>query len=134
MHSHPAPPRVVKAQAACISRGLRRQRERKRSRSAVPTPGVARVPALGACTSRCSIPNSSLRRAEFANPFSRSEIGLHKSAVLANRVNLFWGLDWEGIPERLDPKRKVTGVDIVIGWSTQGRQDEQSPNASKIGV
>jgi|SRR5579872_780593 len=48
-------------------------------------------------------------------PFSRSEIGLYKSVVLANRVNLFWGLDWEGIPERLDGKRKLTGVDIVIG-------------------
>lgn len=48
-------------------------------------------------------------------PFSRSEIGLHKSVVLANRLNLFWGLDWEGIPERLEGKRKITGVDIVIG-------------------
>jgi PRTRC genetic system ThiF family protein len=48
-------------------------------------------------------------------PFSRSEIGLYKAVVLANRLNLFWGLDWEGIPERLDPKRKITGVDIVIG-------------------
>jgi PRTRC genetic system ThiF family protein len=48
-------------------------------------------------------------------PFSRSEIGLCKSVVLANRLNLFWGLDWEGIPERLDGRRKITGVDIVIG-------------------
>jgi PRTRC genetic system ThiF family protein len=35
--------------------------------------------------------------------------------VLVNRLNLFWGLDWEGIPERLDPKRRLDGVDIVIG-------------------
>ena len=35
--------------------------------------------------------------------------------VLANRLNLFWGLDWEGIPERLDPQRRLDGVDIVIG-------------------
>jgi len=48
-------------------------------------------------------------------PFSQSEIGLYKSLVLANRLNLFWGLDWEGIPERLDPKRRLDGVDIVIG-------------------
>lgn len=48
-------------------------------------------------------------------PFSQSEIGLYKSVVLANRVNLFWGLDWEGVPERLDPKRRLDGVDIVIG-------------------
>ncbi len=26
-------------------------------------------------------------------PFSQSEIGLYKSVVLANRLNLFWGLD-----------------------------------------
>lgn len=48
-------------------------------------------------------------------PFSRSEIGLYKSVVLANRLNLFWGCAWEGIPEPLDAKRKITGVDIVIG-------------------
>jgi len=48
-------------------------------------------------------------------PFSQSEIGLYKSVVLANQLNLFWGLDWEGIPERPDPKRRLDGVDIVIG-------------------
>ena len=48
-------------------------------------------------------------------PFSRSEIGLYKSIVLVNRLNLFWGLDWEGIPDRLEGKQKITGVDIVIG-------------------
>ena len=48
-------------------------------------------------------------------PFSRSEIGLYKSVVLANRLNLFWGLDWAGIPEHLDTKRRLDGVDIVIG-------------------
>ncbi|MBZ5685517.1 MAG: PRTRC system ThiF family protein [Acidobacteriia bacterium] len=48
-------------------------------------------------------------------PFSQSEIGLYKSIVLANRLNMFWGLDWKGIPERLDTKRRLDGVDIVIG-------------------
>jgi PRTRC genetic system ThiF family protein len=48
-------------------------------------------------------------------PFSRSEIGLYKSVVLANRLNLFWGLDWAGVPEHLDTKRRLDGVDIVIG-------------------
>src|SRR5207302_9888766 len=47
--------------------------------------------------------------------FSQSEVGLHKSVVFANRLNLFWGLDWKGIPERLDTKRRLDGVDIVIG-------------------
>ncbi len=48
-------------------------------------------------------------------PFSQSEIGLYKSVVLANRLNLFWGLDWQGVPERLDTNRRLDGVDIVIG-------------------
>jgi PRTRC genetic system ThiF family protein len=48
-------------------------------------------------------------------PLSQSEIGLHKSVVLANRLNLFWGLDWEGIPEPLNPKLRLDGVGIVIG-------------------
>ena len=48
-------------------------------------------------------------------PFSRSEIGLCKSGVLANRLNLFWGLDWQGIPQLLDDQRRFDGVDIVIG-------------------
>jgi len=48
-------------------------------------------------------------------PFSRSEVGLYKSVVLANRLNLFWGLDWAGIPEHLDTNSRLDGVDIVIG-------------------
>jgi PRTRC genetic system ThiF family protein len=28
-------------------------------------------------------------------PFSESEIGLHKATVLATRINLFWGLAWK---------------------------------------
>ena len=48
-------------------------------------------------------------------PFGRSEIEIYKCVVLANRLNLFWGLDWEGVPERVDPKRKLTGINIVIG-------------------
>jgi len=28
-------------------------------------------------------------------PFSESEIGLHKATVLATRINLFWGLGWK---------------------------------------
>jgi hypothetical protein len=29
-------------------------------------------------------------------PFSRSEVGLYKSVVLANRLNLFWGSELGG--------------------------------------
>ena len=28
---------------------------------------------------------------------------------------MFWGIDWEGIRESLDAKKKITGVDLVIG-------------------
>ncbi len=48
-------------------------------------------------------------------PFSRSEIGLPKSVVLANRLNLFWGLEWEGIPEYLSSKLRFDEGQIVIG-------------------
>jgi len=48
-------------------------------------------------------------------PFSRSEIGLYKSVVLVNRLNVFWELDWEAVPEHLTENRSLTHVDIVIG-------------------
>ncbi|MGI8743641.1 MAG: hypothetical protein ACR2NN_13925 [Bryobacteraceae bacterium] len=35
-------------------------------------------------------------------PFSESEIGLFKSVVLVRRLNLFWGLEWKGVPKHLD--------------------------------
>src|SRR5271157_1579259 len=47
-------------------------------------------------------------------PFSESEIGLHKATVLATRINLFWGLDWEGLPEFMDEGWR-NETDIVIG-------------------
>jgi PRTRC genetic system ThiF family protein len=46
-------------------------------------------------------------------PFSQSEIGLHKSTVLANRLNLFWGLQWQASTEYVT--RKTEGkMDIII--------------------
>ncbi len=56
-------------------------------------------------------------------PFSRSEIGLSKAIVLVNRLNLFWGLKWEAVPEHLKRgtfiSRSYSGDDlrahIVIG-------------------
>src|SRR6202049_995798 len=35
-------------------------------------------------------------------PFSASEIGLFKSVVLINRLNLFWGLEWEAVPHHVN--------------------------------
>jgi PRTRC genetic system ThiF family protein len=56
-------------------------------------------------------------------PFARSEIGLNKSIVLVNRLNLFWGLKWEAVPACLRPgtfiSRSYSGDDlrahIVVG-------------------
>lgn len=45
-------------------------------------------------------------------PFSRSEIGLNKSVVLANRPNLFWSLDWEFWSGSI--QKEITGMDILI--------------------
>ncbi len=48
-------------------------------------------------------------------PFSRSETGLHKVVVLVNRLNVFWGVDWEAVPAHLGPHDKIDRADIVIG-------------------
>ena len=46
-------------------------------------------------------------------PFSESEIGLFKSTVLVNRLNLFWGLNWQASTEYVT--RKTAGkMDILI--------------------
>ncbi len=48
-------------------------------------------------------------------PFSRSETGLHKVVVLVNRLNVFWGVDWEAVPVHLGPHDEIDRTDIVIG-------------------
>lgn len=48
-------------------------------------------------------------------PFCQSEIGLFKAVVMVNRLNLFWGLRWEAVPENLTEQSKVGEFDIVIG-------------------
>jgi PRTRC genetic system ThiF family protein len=47
-------------------------------------------------------------------PFSESEIGLHKATVLATRINLFWGLGWKGVPHFVDESWGYE-TDILIG-------------------
>jgi PRTRC genetic system ThiF family protein len=47
-------------------------------------------------------------------PFSESEIGLHKATVLATRINLFWGLGWKGVPHFIDESWGHE-TDILIG-------------------
>ena len=56
-------------------------------------------------------------------PFSRSEIGLYKAVVLVNRINIFWGLDWEAVPAHLTDRQAFSAsheneykrTHIVIG-------------------
>lgn len=48
-------------------------------------------------------------------PFSRSEIGLHKAVVLVNRLNVFWGLDWQAVSRNLEKGVRIDEADIVIG-------------------
>jgi PRTRC genetic system ThiF family protein len=49
-------------------------------------------------------------------PFSTSEIGLFKSVVLINRLNLFWGVEWKAEPEHVTKGRKISNqFDLVIG-------------------
>jgi PRTRC genetic system ThiF family protein len=47
-------------------------------------------------------------------PFSRSEVGLYKAVVLINRLNLFWGLDWEAVPHFVRCGRDVPDSDFLI--------------------
>src|ERR1039457_1437135 len=47
-------------------------------------------------------------------PFSRGEVGLFKSVVLASRLNMFWNLRWEGIGGYLTEKSKID-ADLVVG-------------------
>lgn len=48
-------------------------------------------------------------------PFCQSEVGLFKAVVMVNRLNLFWGLHWEALPEHLTEESKIGEFDIVIG-------------------
>lgn len=46
-------------------------------------------------------------------PFSESEIGLYKSIVLVNRLNLFWGLQWQASSDFVTAKTQGK-ADIII--------------------
>ena len=47
-------------------------------------------------------------------PFSRSEVGLYKAVVLINRLNMFWGLDWEAVRHFVRCGRDVPDSDFLI--------------------
>ena len=49
-------------------------------------------------------------------PFCRTEIGFPKAIVLAHRINLFWGLNWQGMQATIQQlAKKGSEVDFVIG-------------------
>lgn len=49
-------------------------------------------------------------------PFTQSEVGLHKSVILATRLNLFWGLEWRAMTDRVNGRVWPHGPsDLVIG-------------------
>ena len=48
-------------------------------------------------------------------PFCRTEIGFPKAIVLAHRVNLFWGLNWQGMQAHIQQVAKNAEVDFLIG-------------------
>ena len=47
-------------------------------------------------------------------PFARSEVGLYKSVVLINRLNLFWGVAWEALPQHVTCGRDLPDSDFLI--------------------
>jgi PRTRC genetic system ThiF family protein len=48
-------------------------------------------------------------------PFCRTEVGFPKAIVLAHRINLFWGLNWQGMQAQIQQLKKGMEVDFVIG-------------------
>ena len=48
-------------------------------------------------------------------PFCRTETGFPKAIVLAHRINLFCGLNWQGMQATIQQLKKGTEVDFVIG-------------------
>ena len=48
-------------------------------------------------------------------PFCQTEIGFPKAIVLAHRINLFWGLNWQGMQVQIQQIAKNEEVDLVIG-------------------
>ena len=48
-------------------------------------------------------------------PFCRTETGFPKAIVLAHRINLFWGLNWQGMQATIQRIKKGSDVDFVIG-------------------
>jgi PRTRC genetic system ThiF family protein len=48
-------------------------------------------------------------------PFCRTDIGFPKAIVLAHRMNMFWGLNWQGMQVTIQQLNKGSEVDLLIG-------------------
>jgi PRTRC genetic system ThiF family protein len=48
-------------------------------------------------------------------PICRTEIGFPKAIVHVHRINLFWGLNWQGMQAQIQQIAKSADVDLVIG-------------------
>src|ERR1035437_9759652 len=48
-------------------------------------------------------------------PCCRTEIGFPKAMILAHRINLFCGLNWQGMQAQIQQIAKNADVDLVIG-------------------
>src|SRR3974377_1354090 len=48
-------------------------------------------------------------------PFCRTEIVLPKAILLTHRINLFWGLNWQGMQAQIQQLKKGSDVDFLIG-------------------
>ena len=51
-------------------------------------------------------------------PFASADVGLNKAVVLINRVNLFWGLQWQAHPEHFHKdslRTNSAGPHLIIG-------------------
>jgi PRTRC genetic system ThiF family protein len=54
-------------------------------------------------------------------PYRPSDVGEFRSAVLVQRLNLFWDLKWQAVTERLFEPEQLEGIDIVIGCAETPR-------------
>jgi PRTRC genetic system ThiF family protein len=57
-------------------------------------------------------------------PFCENEVGLLKATVLANRINLFYGLGWRGVPRFMDESwREETDIFITCVDTRKARKE-----------
>jgi PRTRC genetic system ThiF family protein len=68
-------------------------------------------------------------------PFARTDIGQNKATVLVNRVNLFWGTDWQAEAGQFTAHNDLRNIDIVIGCvdSKASRKQIHEAVTGKVG-